>query len=273
VRAGRPLAGFLPVVILLLAGCAAALKTPPDLLELAGGGRPASPADVDRLLDRAWTAFAKRTVPAARRAAQDFLEAAAADPRRTEGLMGAVEVKAWLVDHEEEAELRKRDAVSAVQAAQWCGRIDPEDARCTYWLGAAMGIQARERRSTGLDALPRIEEAFQSAAERLADYKEGAPHRALALFYVRAPGWPKGPGDPDLGLEHARKAVEISPDYAPNQLALAESLRAVQDRKASRQAYRRALEMARAAAAAGAADAADWECSALKGLGKSCPGG
>jgi len=272
VRACRPLLACLLAAGLALTGCVSALKTPPDLLDLAGGGRPPSPADVDRLLERARAAFHERTLPAARRAADDFLDAAAADPTRIEGLMGAVEVKAWLIDHDDAAEARRRDAVTAVQAAQWCLRIAPDDARCVYWLGAALGLQARERRSTGLDALPRIEEAFLSAAARVPEYLEGGADRALALFYVRAPGWPRGPGDPDLGLEHARKAVGIAREFVPNQLALAESLRAVEDRAASREAYRRALQMAQAAKTEGKPEADDWVCRALKGFGKTCPG-
>ena len=59
-------------------------------------------------------------------------------------------------------------------------------------------------------------------------------HRALALFYLRAPGWPKGPGDADLGLEHAREAVRLRPEHPPNLLAPGEALDAVGERAESR---------------------------------------
>src|SRR5206468_9879056 len=104
---------------------------------------------------------------------------------------------------------RLRAATRAVQAAQWCERVSAEKPECQYWLGAALGVQAREKPSTGLSALPMIVEAFKRAAVADPALEDGGPERALALLYARAPGWPTGPGDPDLGLEHARKAVEV----------------------------------------------------------------
>jgi hypothetical protein len=88
--------------------------------------------------------------------------------------------------------------------------------------------------------------------------EEAGPDRALALLYARAPGWPTGPGDPDLSLEHARKAVAIRPEFPPNQLALAEALAATDDREASRRTYELALKMAREFAGRGDKDAPEW---------------
>ena len=39
---------------------------------------------------------------------------------------------------------------------------------------------------------------FHSAAEGDPTIEDGGPDRALALTYLRAPGWPTGPGAPDL---------------------------------------------------------------------------
>jgi len=193
-----------------------------------------------------------------REAALVFLEAARDDATRVEGLVGAARAHVWLVDHETESIGRREAATSAVHAAQWCERIEPEDPACAYWLGAALGVQARERRSTGIDALPLIVAAFKKAAVKAPSLEEGGPDRALALLYVRAPGWPTGPGDPDLGLEHARKAVELRPDYPPNQLALAEALMATGDEEGGRTTYQRALELARGRAADGDPEATEW---------------
>src|SRR5262249_38588973 len=74
-----------------------------------------------------------------------------------------------------------------------------------------------------LSALPEIEAAFKRAASRAPDLEGAGADRALALLYLRAPGWPAGPGDPDLGLEHAKKAVAARADLPPHQLALAEA--------------------------------------------------
>jgi len=259
------------VVLATLAACVPALRKPPDLMDLAGGGKPPQASEAQGLLERAAALYARRDPESVRTAVGAFVRATAADPARVEGLIGAVQAGVWLSDHEEDAAARERVATAAVQAAQWCGKLAPESAACTYWLGAALGVQARERHATGLSALPKIEEAFVQAAQRIPEYEEAGPDRALALLYVRAPGWPTGPGDPDLGLEHARKAAELRPDYPPNQLALGEALAATDDPDGSREAYSRALELARARAAAGDPDAAEWAAEAEKALGPSAP--
>jgi tetratricopeptide (TPR) repeat protein len=249
-----------------ISGCAAALKEAPPLSDLAGGGAARSPREVDSLLSMGRLLFARRTLATARQAARAFLQAAAADPARSEGTIEAARVQVWLADHELDAAGRQDAATLAVQAAQWCGRIAPALPACDYWLGAGLGVQARERPATGLSALPRITQAFKNAAAGDPSLDHSGPDRALALLYVRAPGWPAGPGDPDLGLEHARKAVDREPDYPPNLLALAEALAATGDGGGSRETYRRGLELARTLAATDL-DASEWIEEAGKALG------
>jgi hypothetical protein len=216
-----PLAAF-------LAGCAPALREPPPLPEIGSPRDPAvrtdPPEGVDGFLAQAASAFAERDTASVRRASDLWLRAAAADPARTEGLLGAAQANVWLSDHEPAPAARREAAERAVYAAQWCGRIAPADPACAYWLGAGLGVAARERPSTGLSALPKIEESFLRASREAPDLDDAGPFRALALLYLRAPGWPTGPGDPDRGLEMARQAVSRRPDYPPNQLALAEAL-------------------------------------------------
>ena len=89
---------------------------------------------------------------------------------------------------------------------------------------------------------------------------------ALALLYVRAPGWPTGPGDPELGLQHARQAVALRPDYPPNRLALAEALVVTGDPATGRREFQKAFDLARALTDKGDRDAPDWVAEAGKGL-------
>jgi len=251
----------LPAVLLAtaaLAGCARALHEPPPLADLAGGGARAAPEDVETLLERAEVLYARRSLESVREAAQVWLQAAAADAGRVEGLMGAVRARVWLVDHETDPEARRGAATVAVRAAQWCKRIAPASSGCDYWMGAALGVQAQEHRTTALDALPKIVEAFQRAADADPNLEEAGPDRALALVYARAPGWPAGPGDPDQALDHARKAAALAPEYPPNQLALAEALVAHGDKVPSRETYEHALDLARVRSAAGDPDAQEW---------------
>jgi hypothetical protein len=186
------------------------------------------------------------------------MEAARADPSDAAALVSLARASVWLVDHEPSEPERDAAARQAVQAAQWCEQAAPRDAVCAYWMGASLGVQARERRTTALDALPRILQAFQRAQAGDPAQDEAGPDRALALFYLRAPGWPSGPGDADLGLEHARAAVERSPAWPPNLMALGEALEKTDDHAGSREAYGKALSLAEERAAAGDPDAGEW---------------
>jgi hypothetical protein len=268
------------LVLLLIAGaaplfgaaCAHALKKPPALQELAGPPIPGAPADRAALVAEAERSFARREVDEARHAATLALHAAAATtPPDGIALLLAIRIQVWLAEHEAASEARAAAATRGVQAAQWCdAAVFP--APCAYWKAAALGQQARERPSTGLSALPLIEAGFAQAASTDATIDEAGPDRALALLYLRAPGWPAGPGDAANGLEHARRAVALRDRHAPNHLALAEALAKNGEADAARQEEQRALELARDAAAAGDPDAADWIREAERAV-RAGPGG
>jgi hypothetical protein len=122
----------------------------------------------------------------------------------------------------------------------------------------ALGVQARERRTTALDALPRIVALLEQAAVDRPELEHAGPHRVLALVLVRAPGWPTGPGDKERGLEQARRAVALAPDFPPNQICLAEALAAMDEPEESREALSRAGALAREWRAAGHREADEW---------------
>ena len=246
------------LVSVALSGCAHALKTPPALAEIAGPASPGDPSDPGRLLEEAKTLFARRETAAARRAAALALRAAASTtPPAPEAMLTALRTLVWLAEHEETPAAREQAATRGVQAAQWCDAA-ASPAPCAYWKAAALGQQARERPTTGISAVPLIESGFREAAAADATLERGGPDRALALLYLRAPGWPAGPGDPDKGLEHARRAIAIDDDYAPNQLALAEALAKSGDKEAARREYARARALAFRSGEEGDPDASDW---------------
>jgi len=259
-------------LILLLSACRSALREPPGLEALAHGPPSTSAEEADEWTRRAETRFAERTPEAVEQAADLWTRVAAGRPTLVEPLLNAVRARIWLADHAENPALRREKSLAAVQTAQWCTLRAPGDPACDYWLGAALGIQARERRSTALDALPRVIELFQAAADVDPGLEHGGPDRALALTYVQAPGWPTGPGDADLGLEHALRAVEIDPIYSPNHLALGDALAATEDPAGSRKSYEKALVLAREQADGGDPDAPDWVEAAKRSLnGKNYP--
>jgi tetratricopeptide (TPR) repeat protein len=258
----------------LLVGCASALKEPPALHDLAPPSETSSVTDVDALLARADRLHGERTLESARAASGLYLRAAGADEDRIEALIGAVRAQVWIANHEDDAEARERAAVAGVHAAQWCRRIRPAEAACQYWLAVALGVQARERRATGLDAMPRMVELLESAAVQDPELERAGPHRVLALVLLRAPGWPSGPGDPERGLEQARLAIDLFPDFAPNQLCLGEALEAAGETRRSREAYELAATLARPLAEAGDFDAREWlEEAELVISGGESPGG
>jgi len=251
----------------LAAACVPALVEPPSLTEMAGVREAPPPEEVDALLQEAGRQFATRELEAVREAASLYLQAAAADPARLEAETGAVNALVWLADHEPRGAVREAVATQAVHAAQWCGRHHPDEPACDYWLGAGLGVQARERSTTGLSAMSKIEAAFQRAAERAPGMDHAGPYRALALFYLRAPGWPRGPGDEEMGLEKAEQAVDLAPAHAPNLFTLAEALKANGRRDESRDAYRKGLKLAGEAASEGDPDASEWIEEAARRLG------
>ena len=264
------------LALLMLAtcvGCAAALKAPPALQVLAGHPAPRSAPEIDALRSRAEMLFKTRQLGQAREAARLWLEVAAAVPAsngsiHVTALAAAARTWVWLAEHEDSATARRQAARTGVYAAQWCTHAAPVSAACNFWLGAALGVQARERPSTGLSGLPAIVTAFEQAARTEPDLDDGAPSRALALLYLRAPGWPTGPGDVELGLQHAHDAIRISPSHPANWLALGEARREAGEHVASREAYERARELARERVAAGDPDAAAWVTAADEALAR-----
>lgn len=252
---------------LVVAACAPALHEPRPVAALApgrGGGRSAD--QLMRDADRAWQ---RRATPGQAAAAVDlYLDAAAADPRRVDGLLGAMRAISFRIEHEPGA-ARGGLVEEEVELGQWCQRRAPASPECDYRLALALGQQARERTSTGRDALGKIVELLRRAIARDPDLDSAGPHRVLAQVLLRAPSWPLGPGDPQAALAEARAAAERFPDAPENQLVLGEVLAAGGARDESRAAYRRALALATAARAAGEVEAGQWVAEAQSRLGKT----
>ncbi len=257
--------------------CAPALREPRPVSALASasnGGEPAGKttagdvaAHARQLCSQAREAYARRPdLASVKRAESLFLEAAVADGTSIEGLVGAVEVKGWLVEHERDGDTRAGLARSAVEAAQWCDRRSPGHVECDYALALGLGLQARESPSTANDALKIIGERLREAIKKDPKLDRGGPHRVLALLLLRAPGWPAGPGDPEQGLAQARAAAALFPDFPPNQIVLSEALRANDLAAEARTAAERAVTLA--AQATGEPDAGDWRADATAELGK-----
>ena len=252
------------LVLLLCAACARSLHESPRIESVAG----APVAQPDRLLAQADQAWQHRTDPGQAAAADDlYSQAARAEPKRVDAYAGAIRAKAFRIGREKNADERRRLAESAVILGQLCEENAPGAPPCDYWLAAALGLQARERSSTGKDALPRMTELLRRAIQSDPALDHGGPHRLLAIVLLRAPSWPLGPGDPDAALPEAEAAARTDPEYAPNQLALGEALKKKGRKQEAHAAYSRALDLALQAAARGEPDAGGWLDDARAGLG------
>lgn len=250
------------------AACASALHEPAPVSTMApgtSGGRTA-----DDLVREAEAAWARRADPGKAADAQAlYLDAAAADERRADALLGAMRAMAFRIERERDASIRGRLAEQEVQLGQWCQRRAPAEPACDYRLAIALGQQARERASTGKDALGKMVDLLRKAIAAAPALDSGGPHRVLALVLLRAPGWPMGPGDPETALAEARAAVALFPDDAANQLALAEALAKNGSPDDARAAYQRALELATSAQRAGDPDAERTRREASAGLARA----
>lgn len=267
----RPSAVALSGLLALVAtACAPALKPgPASAAEIGRSRAPAQPVSesVAPAIERARAAWARRPDPAAvGEAERAFLEAAEIDETATDALVGAARAKAWLVERDPDPASREALSRSLVQTAQLCAAKAPGAPACDYWLGIALGVQARERPSTADASIKEMIAALRRADAADPSIDHAGPARVLAWVYLRAPGWPLGPGDPEAGFVEARRAVAAHPDHPPNRLALAEALEKNGDRIEARREYERALEAARTESAAANPDAAEWVRDAVRAL-------
>ncbi len=256
-------------VLLLCVGCASALKEPPKLSDIGSEPTRTSQAthDVTELLTAAEAAMAGAPDPVAiERARALYLEAASVPDSPAECFFGAARATAWLIEHEQDSQRREELATEGVQISQLCKQSHPDKPECKYRLALAVGQQARERPSTAVDGLDVMVPLLEDLIERAPELDHGGPHRVLALVLLRAPGWPSGPGDPELGLEHALIATTIATAYPPNQLVLGEALAEDGQSDEARLAIDRGLELARVAQEEGDTDAADWLRDGKKAL-------
>lgn len=250
-------------LLISLVSCASALREPPSLDAIASSSKVDAAAAPLGEAERLW---AQRTMESVLQAAERFKAAVNEQTVQKQAIIGATRSKLWIADHHDDADRRLGEAVESVDLAQWCGRVDPEEIECDYLLALALGLQAQEKRSTALDALPRIVKLLEGVIERSPLLDSAGGHRVLALVYLRAPGWPAGPGDHDLGLEQAQRAVELVPNHPPNQMALGEAFRKLDEPGRSREAYQVARVAAAERAQLGDPDAPEWLELATKAL-------
>ena len=167
-------------------------------------------------------------------------------------------------EHERDATARNALADDARREAEACLASDPKAAACLYGHAIALGLDARAHPAHAGQSLKQMLAELEAADTADPAYDQAGPARVRALVLTRAPGWPLGPGDPAAGVDAARRAVSLKPQYPPNLLALAEALSKNADSAGARAAYQCAH--AAALAAPPSADRDEWLNEAERGL-------
>ena len=185
-------------------------------------------------------------------------------PSTVAELAAAIELDAQRSDHETDSQIRRTLAAEANADADACMALAPQATACMYGRAVALGLNARVHPTRANEYLTSMLDALARAESADAVYDEAGPARVRALVLIRAPGWPLGPGDADAGLAAARRAVQLRPNYPPNQLALAEALAKTGDADGALQIYARARDAALALPES--ADRKQWLHEADQGL-------
>ncbi len=248
------------LLLVALVACESSMHEPSSIDTLAP--HQANGRSADQLMRDGDAAWAKRD---AKTAEADYLDAAAGDAKRVDAIVAAMAAMHYRIEHD--AGVDKGDlSQQAVQLGQQCLRRVPNDGGCQYRLAIALGQEAREHPAQGKDAVNHMVDLLHRAITAQPALDDGGPHRVLALVLVRAPAWPAGPGDPEAGLDEARKAVATTPDAAENQLALGEALVANGSMPEAHAAYAKAAQLA---ASSKSPDASGWQKDAQAGLAKT----
>ena len=215
------------------------------MADFSGPPPALDPDHARRSLEEGDSAWERRYEPggleAARRA---YFEAAAADPSLYDAYWKAARSSNAIGERAASPEARADAFRRGVGAARLGIERQPDRAEAHYLYALSLGLHARERPSTGVESVKEMVPHLDQAAQADPDFDFAGPHRALALVYLRAPGWPVSVGDEAAGLTEARTAVERAPEYPPNHLALAEALAANGMPDEARDAVRQAIALA-----------------------------
>ncbi len=218
-------AGFALVLTLFLS-CLGVPPPPSGLAELVDlpDSLPRGAAAARSFEDEGDAAWAQRdTVGMPEAARLAYWKAAAADPEQDSSYWKAARASSLVGRRARGKEARADAFERGLHTAQLLLDRRPDLPEAHYYLATNLGLLARERPSRGHEAVKEMIQHLEEVAQTAPELEEGGAERALALVYLRAPGWPTSVGDLEAGLRHALRSVEQAPAYPGNQLALAEA--------------------------------------------------
>ena len=161
-------------------------------------------------------------------------------------------------------QVRAALAAAAGRDADTCIAQAPREVACLFGRGVALGLEARAHPVHANATLNDMLASLAQAESVDATYADAGPARVQALVWIRAPGWPLGPGDPQRGLAAAQRAVALRAQYPPNWLALAEAQSKTEATAEARASYLHARDLA--GALPDTPDRAKWLKQAEQGM-------
>lgn len=234
---------------LLLSLCLSCLGVPPapsglaalvDLPDSLPRG-PVASLEFEAEGDAAWAR--RDTAGMAEAARLAYWKAASADPERDTAYWKAARASSLVGRQARDKEARADAFERGLQTTQLLLDRRPDLPEAHYYFATNLGLLARERPSRGHEAVKEMIPHLERVASDAPELEQGGAERALALVYLRAPGWPTSVGNPETGLQHALRSIEQAPDYPGNHVALAEAWEANEDRERAQAALNRAAEL------------------------------
>jgi len=214
---------ILILLVLLGSGCGAPHRPP----EPAQADQPVLPDEIPDLLHLAVSSF--NPCGPAEGVALSLTAAEAVLDRQQEHPMAnlhAARAAAWLLEFDESLDGagRRELAGRGVEYAETALATIGERVDTVFLCGALLGLQLESARIPGPGKLGRVHEFFELAVDLDPSYDDGAPLRALGTLLVKAPGWPAGPGDVEMGIELLSRAAWEHPGHPANHYFLGEAL-------------------------------------------------
>jgi hypothetical protein len=166
-----------------------------------------------------------------------------ASPHHVGAALALARCAALRAEWESEPNLLEQIAEVGIEAAKSAGAPD-HDPRAAYWMSVSLGLSIRLRGYAALPLLP-TEMAALKTAQKAPELEMGGPLRALGMLYLKAPGWPAGPGDLDEAVELLKTAAEAYPSHPLNHLYYADALREKGDGATATVELQRAADLAR----------------------------
>jgi len=179
-------------------------------------------------------------------------------------LAAAIAADASQSEHEADPRRRAELVAAARRDADVCIAQTPQAAACLFGRGVALGLEAREHPAHASAMLNDMLSTLAQAEAIDPTYADAGPARVQALVWIRALGWPLGPGDPERGLAAAKRAAALRPQYPPNWLAVAEAQAKTGAAADARASYMRARDLA--SQLPDTPDRAEWLKEAEQGL-------